>query len=103
MKTILKNCKSEMQQFEKKNDVEPWSQRNKISRGWHLLYDLMIDKRTRTLSRMSLEEIHQSNKCFSCYPIDKFKKYHRDMINLTGEWIECLSKLFSYKCLTFCR
>ena len=101
MKTILKNYKDETQQFEKKNDVEPWSQRNKKSRGWHLLYDLMIDEKSnRTLSRMSLEEIHQSNKCFSCYPIDKFKKYHRDMVNLTGEWIECIIKLFSFKHLT---
>lgn len=88
MKTILKNYKSGTQQFQKKVEVEPWSRRNKKSQGWHLLYDLMIDEKSNgTIRRMSIEEIHQSNKCFSCYPVDKFKKYHRDMVKLTGKWI----------------
>lgn len=86
MKTILTNYKSGTQEFTKKDEIEAWSSRNKKSLGWHLLYDLMIDRKSRAkLDAMTLDEIHKSNKLFECYPIDKFKKYHRDMEKLAGE------------------
>lgn len=86
MKTILKNYKDGTQEFVKKDDIEPWTSRSKKSRGWHLLYDLMIDRKSRAkLNAMKLDEIHKSNKLFECYPIDKFKKYYREMAKLAGE------------------
>ena len=86
MQTILKNYKNGTQQFVRKDETEPWTSRKKKSKGWHLLYDLLIDKTSnQKLKDMSIEEIHASNPFFSCYPMDKFKKYHRDMVKLTGE------------------
>jgi hypothetical protein len=79
MKTILKNYKNGTQEFVKKDDIEPWTSRSK-------LYDLMIDRKSREkLNAMKLDEIHKSNKLFECYPIDKFKKYYREMAKLAGE------------------
>ena len=92
MQTILKNYKNGTQQFEVKSEVEKWSTRSKKSLGWHLLYDLLIDKRTsERLKRMKVEEIHESNPLFSCYSFDSFKKYYKDMVKLTGELLVALS------------
>ena len=88
MKTILKHYKLGTQQFEVKNEVEKWSTRSKKSLGWHLLYDLLIDKTTKKrLEELTVEEIHETNPLFNCYPIDSFKKYYKDMVKLTGEFI----------------
>lgn len=87
MKTILKNYKNKTQQFEEKDEsAEPWSSRSKKSRGWHLLYDLMIDEKSnRQLKCMTIEDLRQSNQYFECYPLDAFKKYYADMKKLTGK------------------
>ena len=89
MQTILKNYKNGTQQFKEKIAVEAWSSsQNKKSKGWHLLYALLIEiDSNKKLKAMSLEEIHQSNPNFQCYDIGKFKKYYKDMIKLTGEFL----------------
>ena len=91
MKTILKNYKNQTQQFEKKDERVPWTSRDKgKSKGWQLLYDLLMDKRSsRKLTGMTIDEIHKSNPNFECYPINDFKKYYNDMKKLTGKCFNC--------------
>ena len=43
MQTILKNYKNGTQQFKEKIAFEAWSSQNKKSKGWHLLYALLIE------------------------------------------------------------
>ena len=89
MQTILKNYKNGTQEFKEKIAFEAWSSQNKKSKGWHLLYALLIEiDSNKKLKAMSLEEIHQSNPNFQCYDIGKFKKYYKDMIKLTGEFFD---------------
>ena len=89
MKTILKNFKNQTQQFERKDENIPWTSKKKgKSKGWQLLYDLLMDERSRRkLDGMTLEEIHASNPNFERYPINDFKKYYREMNKLTGECV----------------
>ena len=81
-----KNCKNHTQQFKEEDEIVPWSSRKGKSKGWQLLYDLLMDVRSsRQLTTMAIEEIHRSNPNFVCYPINDFKKYYNDMKKLTSK------------------
>ncbi len=82
MTTILNNYKSGARQF-KDDDIEPWTSRSKRSKGWHLLYGLLMNTASKEkLKRMSVDDIHKSEPTFKRYGIKDFEKYYRDMIKL---------------------
>ena len=41
-----KNCKNHTQQFKEEDEIVPWSSRKGKSKGWQLLYDLLMDVRS---------------------------------------------------------
>jgi len=86
MKVILKNSKSQTEEFKKINDSEPWTTKSKRSQGWHPLYDLLITAASKEkLLVITLDDVQQSVPCFSCYELSAFKRYYHDMLTLTGE------------------
>ena len=66
--------------------IEPWTSREKRSKAWHLLYELwMADETNDELSRMTAEEIWESNELFKQYSLQNFKKYNNDMAKSTAK------------------
>jgi hypothetical protein len=65
-------------------EIEPWKTRSSRSKGWNLLYGILMDPVTsRELTTLTLDELWNSNQHFKCYAKADFRKYLKDMKTLT--------------------
>ena len=65
------------------NQVEPFRTRKGIkSKAYSLLLKAHVHSDQSGINRMTVEQIHQSHKCFQQYPLKDFKKYNEDMTKL---------------------
>lgn len=66
--------------------VKEWKSQSGRSRGWNLLFALLMDRKTRSeVLSMSLDNLWSSNEYFNCYPKDDFQIYLKEMIDVTGK------------------
>ena len=78
--------------------TEPWKTRSTRSKGWNLLYGILMDPVTNAEAlTLSIDELWNSNQNFNCYPKADFQKYFKEMKAMTEKAraaIEVDEKLF---------
>ena len=86
------NQQNQDEEGQVENEVETWWTKGKISKGYSLLYSLLIEPNGTGIESMSVETIWQSHAAFRCYELQKFQVYYKKMVKLVKKHKKVISQ-----------
>lgn len=92
MKRLLLHLQNNTGVFGAKKDKEWYTSQNNVSDGYSLLFSLYMDPiHSKTLKKMSDEEVWKSHAHFQCYSLNDFAVYNKNMLELTNRRKELIA------------
>ena len=86
------NQQNQDEEGQVENEVETWWTNRKISKGYSLLYSLLMEPNGTGIESMSVEIIWQSHAAFRCYELQEFQVYYKKMVKLVEKHKKVISQ-----------